>query len=169
MMTKLENTIKVLKEIEQEERDKSFRSDFDGGEKITAILYAISILNRIKECRGVVPEEKKIDIRIEPPAKDCRYWKVLVDKMVIALCPSKGTALMYFEIGMKYNELRQEVAQRVVAFGEKIERIIHNSKVGDTLQKHYLFKGRKSIGHDEEMYNAEVKDLTQALRKELEG
>jgi hypothetical protein len=54
------------------------------------------------------PKKEILDIHIEAPLKDCRYWQIILDGLVIALCPSKETALIYFELLHKANLARSE-------------------------------------------------------------
>lgn len=83
-----------------------------------------------------MPKKFNIDICIEPPEKDGRYWKVLVDKMVIALCPSKETALMYFEMGIKANELHDDLTKW---YGERLKGL------EEAIDKSYTESERKEL------------------------
>jgi hypothetical protein len=57
------------------------------------IKILITLAQQVLDVKGfpdLIPNEA---IKIEPPLKDGRYWKLLIDNMVVALIPSEELAI----------------------------------------------------------------------------
>ena len=127
-MTELERNIKKLIELRESGISNEYRP---------VVVYAISLLIRLKEVKGIVPEEKGASIT----RSNSNAWSRIIG----------------------YNACRSEVAQRVVAFGERLEKIVEEP----------IRNKIKFIGDNEHAYLGYpidlITDTVHAIRKELEG
>jgi hypothetical protein len=140
-MTDLNKTLEVLKNLKSGIEIKP-PAKGDWSLVLKVLSHAITLLTRIKDVKGIVPEEK--DIPTSSSFEDVSDPTCSFERGIIA----------------GHNLCRSIVAQNVIALSERLEGILHDAGLN-------AFTHPSSKSADD--WNKYRKQLAQAIKKEIEG